>query len=126
MDNQSSASESVRYQIVEEKNLCVILFKASFSFKCKATVAGFIEKLKSSKCEIYILNFKEIERIDSSMHRSLIQLQAIIRSEFGARLRLCELRPNIKNDLIDQGIIKPIEYFPSFREALLGERKKIK
>lgn len=125
MDNhESSAFESGGYQIVEEKNLCVILFKASFSFKCKATVAGLIEKLKSSKCEIYILNFKEVERIDNSMHRVLVKLQSVIRSELGAGLRLCELRPNIKNDLIDQGIIKPSEYFPSLREALLGERKK--
>lgn len=125
MDNNNKSAENLMsYKIIEANNTCAVLFVGNFNSRCRAIVEEIIEKLRGSRCDSFILNFKDVDRIDRTTHRLLIQIQSVIRNDLNAHLRVCELKPGARAELTDHGIIKQFEYFPTFREAITGEQKK--
>lgn len=123
-NNGKSDEESVVYKLIEDKNICILAFRGNFNSKSRQAIEEVTSKILNSKCDTFILNFKGVERIDRTTHRLLMGIQLVIKKDLGAQLRVCELKPGIRSELVDFGIVKQFEYYPTLREALLDERLK--
>jgi anti-anti-sigma regulatory factor len=118
-----SLPDSLKFKIVSERDVCVVVFSGELTMKSQTTIATLLEEIKNRKCRSYVFKFSEISKIDKSSHRYLISLQNTIRNDLMADVRFCEIHNSFRSQMIDIGIIKAPEYFNSLKEALLSLEK---
>lgn len=118
-----SLLDPLKFKIVSEKDVCVVVFSGELTIKSHEVFAILIEEMTNRKCSTYICKFSDVSKFDKSAHRLLVNLQNTIRNNLKANVRFCEIRNNYKAELLDNGIIKAPEYFNSLKEALLSLEK---
>ena len=122
-DNKPVKDDILTYRFFEDAKICVISLGGNFSYKNKEACEAILEEIKKVKSPIIVINFRDVQRVDKNAHRFLVLLQNVIRVDLMAQLRVCELKIIIKGELMDIGILKPVEYFSTIKEALIGEKK---
>lgn len=118
-----SLPDSLKFKIVAEKEVCVVVFSGELTLRSQEVFALLMEELTNRKCRTYIFKFSEVARIEKSGHRLLVNLQNTIRNTLLADVRFCEIRNSFRAEMIDNGIIKAPEYFSTLKEALLSLEK---
>lgn len=122
-DNKPVNDDILVYRFFEDAKICVISLGGNLNYKNKESCEAILEQIKKSKAPVFVMNFRDVQKIDKNIHRYLVQLQTLIRTELHAEVRICEMKTTFKSDLLDIGIIKASEYFLNLREALVGAKR---
>ncbi|MBD63594.1 MAG: hypothetical protein CME62_00165 [Halobacteriovoraceae bacterium] len=119
IQNQAIENKSFTFKIVEQNNICLVVFNGYLSKKSSAIAEDCLNSIKSSSCEVFIFDFQNVSFIEKTSHRFLVGLQKEIKSKEGAELKLCSLTSTFKQDLLDAGIIRNNDVFRSTKDVLL-------
>jgi hypothetical protein len=113
----------LNYRIIVEGGVCIVVFTGVFSNKFQNSFEECYSQLRESKSKMFILKFGDVTRFERLSHRFLIRLQHLIRNDLKADVRICEIRPLLRTELLDTGIIKSVEYYDNLRNALVGPKE---
>lgn len=114
--------DSFNYRIINEKNVCIVIFDGVLTNKFQSSLEECIQQLSKSQSQIFILKFGDVARLEKSSHRFLVRLQNVIRNDFKATIRICEIKSTWRSELLDTGIIRNKEYYNSLKDALGGSK----
>lgn len=107
------------YRIINDKGVCIVIFNGVFSNKFQVSKEECVRQLRLLESKIFILKFGDVTRVERPSHRFLIHLQNLIRNDLKADVRICEIRPSLRTELLDIGIIKSAEYYDNLKDALV-------
>lgn len=112
----------LNYRIISEKKISIVIFSGVFTNKFQNTQEECLTQLSKTGSKTVVLRFADITRLDKTTHRFLVRLQNLIRNELSANVRVCEIKPVLRTELLDIGIIKSAEYYENLKEALVGAK----
>ena len=69
--------------------------------------------------KFFIFNFRDVPTIAAEAISSLTQLQMKIRSQ-KAELRLCSIKPNLKEMLVKKGVVRGLELSDNLAQAIIA------
>lgn len=112
------------YRIINDKGVCIVIFNGIFSNKFQVSNEECVRQIRLLESKIFILKFTDITRFERPSHRFLILLQNLIRNDLKANVRICEIKPSLRTELFDIGIIKPTEYYDKLMDALVKPKSE--
>lgn len=112
------------YRIINDKGVCIVIFYGVFSNRFQVSNEECVRQLRLLESKIFILKCSDITRFERPSHRFLIFLQNMIRNDLKADLRICEIKPSLRTELFDIGIIKPTEYYDKLMDALIKPKNE--
>ncbi|MBI2519504.1 MAG: hypothetical protein HYV97_03780 [Bdellovibrio sp.] len=123
---ENSIEMEFKYLLAEQKEFCLISFIGPMNNHASEALDECHNKIKTSNCKYFILNFRDVDLIHITAHRQLVQMQHTIRKEKKSILRLCGIHPKWKNELISDGSIRVDETVDNIRVALVELNKFMK
>ncbi len=112
--------KSICYTLTEKSNMLVVSFNSDLNSELAASLDVCREEiLKKAHIQNVVLFFQSVDSMSSDVISLLTQMQREIRSK-PAELRVCALRPNLKEKLIKMGIVRGLELSDDLKTALLS------
>lgn len=99
--------------------MLVVSFTGDLTSQVLPSLEACRDDVRKSKATQIVLFFQQVESLSSEAISFFTQLQRDIRMK-PAELRVCGLRPNIRERLVKMGIIRGLELAEDLKSALLS------
>src|SRR5438874_1411619 len=104
MTDENSANPKLEYFVSEKGSFIVVSFVGEIT---KFTLEAFEKcqkELAQKKASFWVLNLRDVDRIDINAVPSIAKFQKSIRDK-AAHLRICSLKPEIRRFLVNRAIL---------------------
>lgn len=107
---------SLKYFFGAYKGICILTIYGLTSIENLPTIDKMLIEIKKDFSKKYIIDFNNTDTIDECINLAIINLKNIIK-EKKADVVFCGLCNDLKDALIDEGILEPKEYSLDPRQA---------
>ena len=117
-EKQLESTTSLQYFIAEKNAVMIVSWIGEFSYETSGIIEKCREDLSKSPAKWIILNLRDLKpTMDKITVPIFARLEKSIR-EKPAVLRLTSVHPDLKNFLLQQGVLRPEELTNNLAEAL--------